>query len=88
MTTTDEAIRAAVDALADAVIAAIRAEAAAAREPASDRLMSIDEAAAALGIGRSHLYAEIGAGRLRSLTSGRRRLVPSSAVTEYIERRS
>ena len=50
------------------------------REP--DRLMSIAQAARALGIGRTALYSEIGAGRIRSVKVGRRRLVPSSAITE------
>lgn len=54
---------------------------------APDRLLSIDAAADALGLGRSLLYGEIGAGRLRSVKVGRRRLVPSSAIPEYIESR-
>ena len=49
-----------------------------------DRLLSVDEAADMLGIGRSRLYDEIAAGRLRSLRVGRRRLVPSGAIGEYI----
>ncbi len=47
-----------------------------------DRLLSVDEAAEALGIGRTAVYGEINAGRLRTLTVGRRRLVPSSAIAE------
>ena len=50
------------------------------REP--DRLLSIEQAARALGIGRTALYSEIGAGRIRSVKVGRRRLVPSSAISE------
>jgi excisionase family DNA binding protein len=50
------------------------------REP--DRLMSIAQAARALGIGRTALYSEIGAGRIRSVKVGRRRLIPSSAIIE------
>jgi len=50
------------------------------REP--DRLLSIEQAARALGIGRTALYSEIGAGHIRSVKVGRRRLVPSSAITE------
>lgn len=53
-----------------------------------DRLMSIDEAADVLGIGRSCLYGEIGAGRLGSVKVGRRRLVPSGAIHDYIATRS
>jgi excisionase family DNA binding protein len=50
------------------------------REP--DRLLSIEQAARALGIGRTALYSEIGAGRIRSFKVGRRRLIPSSAISE------
>lgn len=49
-----------------------------------DRLLSIDDAADALGIGRTRAYREIRDGRLRTVTIGRRRLVPSSAVAEFI----
>jgi len=80
----EDRVRAAVEALADALIAALRAEAAQATA-GPDRLLSIDEAAEALGIGRSRLYDEIGAGRLRSVKLGRRRLVPSSAIREFTE---
>ena len=54
------------------------------REP--DRLLSIEQAARALGIGRTALYSEIGAGRIRSVKVGRRRLVPSSAISEVASR--
>jgi excisionase family DNA binding protein len=54
---------------------------------APDRLLSVDEAAAALGCGRTLVYDEIGAGRLRSLRVGRRRLVPSGAIADYIAAR-
>ena len=64
--------------------AAIRAEVAAETRPADvERLLSVDEAAGALGIGRTRLYGELEAGRLRSIHVGRRRLVPSSALAEY-----
>jgi excisionase family DNA binding protein len=52
---------------------------------APDRLLSIPEAADALGIGRSALYAELQAGRVRSIKVGRRRLVPASAVADRIQ---
>jgi excisionase family DNA binding protein len=55
-------------------------------EPAPDRLLSIPDAADALGIGRSMLYGEISSGRIRTLKVGRRRLVPSGAVRDYIRR--
>lgn len=53
---------------------------------APERLLSVDEAAAALGIGRTRLYAEMDAGRVRSVRAGRRRLIPTSAVAEYARR--
>jgi excisionase family DNA binding protein len=76
------------DRLATAVaelVAALRDEIATERRPSErepDRLMSIEQAARALGIGRTALYSEIGAGRIRSVKVGRRRLVPSSAIIE------
>ena len=54
------------------------------REP--DRLLSIAQAARALGIGRTALYSEIWAGRIRTVKVGRRRLVPSSAIGEVASR--
>jgi excisionase family DNA binding protein len=72
------------------LIEALREEArteAAAVPRAPDRLLSIDEAAATLGIGRSLAYALIGSGGLRTLKVGRRRLVVSSAVPDEIARR-
>ncbi len=84
MTTPDHeaAVREAVGQLAAAILAAVRANE---PDPAGpDRLVSVDEAARALGIGRSALYSELAAGRLRSLKVGRRRLVPSGALVEYV----
>jgi excisionase family DNA binding protein len=78
------AVRAAVDALVAALVAAVNSEATPPEVP--DRLLSIDEAARMLGIGRSRLYEEIGSGRCRSLKVGRRRLVPSSAISDYVRR--
>ncbi len=76
----------AVTELIEALRESVRAEAAAAsRSP--DRLYSIDEAASALGLGRSLLMVEIGAGRLRSMKVGRRRLVPAAAIAGYIAER-
>ena len=67
------------------LVAALRDETATQRRPSErepDRLLSIEQAARALGIGRTALYSEIGAGRIRSVKVGRRRLVPSSAISE------
>lgn len=75
-----------VRALAE-LVEALRAEVAAESRPADvERLLSVTEAAAALSIGRTRLYAELEAGRLRSIHVGRRRLVPSSAIAEYAAR--
>jgi excisionase family DNA binding protein len=57
-----------------------------AAEPSGpDRLYSVEEAAARLGIGRTLAFGLCRDGRLRSLSIGRRRLVPSSALREYAE---
>lgn len=48
-------------------------------------LYSVDEAALALRLSRSALYELIRSGRLRSVKSGRRRLVPVAALTEYVD---
>jgi excisionase family DNA binding protein len=82
MTAEEVRVRAAVEELTAAIMAA-----AAAPKPATDapeRLLSVDEAAARLGIGRSRLYLELGSGRLGSLHVGRRVLIPASAIAEYI----
>ncbi|MGW2862496.1 helix-turn-helix domain-containing protein [Streptomyces sp. NPDC001205] len=44
-----------------------------------------EEAASALRVGRSTVYEQIRLGRLRTITIGRRRLVPPEYVAEYIE---
>jgi excisionase family DNA binding protein len=73
--------RAATDALAAAILAAVRAEAVSS-DAGPEQLLSIDRAAVLAGVGRTSIYAEIGAGRLRSVKVGRRRLVPASAIHE------
>ncbi len=52
---------------------------------APDRLYSIPEAAELLGIGRTALYAELQAGRLRRIKIGRRVLIPARALAAYSE---
>jgi len=76
----EAAIRAAVDALVAALLAAATPEPAATPE----RLHSIGEASAILGVGRSAIYTELQAGRLRGIKVGRRRLVASGAISDYI----
>ncbi len=74
-------LSAALAELVDAIRAEVRAEA---HPAAPDRLLDIDSASASLGLGRSFLYREIAAGRLRTVKAGRRRLVPAAAIAEYI----
>ncbi|UGQ58976.1 helix-turn-helix domain-containing protein [Rhodococcus pyridinivorans] len=50
------------------------------------RLHRIDAACGRLGIGRSKLYELMDAGEIRSVKIGRNRLVPESAITEFIQR--
>ena len=77
----EAAIRTATDALASAILAAVRAEAAS-NDARPEQLLSIDRTALIAGVGRTTIYAAIGAGRLRSVKVGRRRLVPASALAE------
>ncbi|MGW1891343.1 helix-turn-helix domain-containing protein [Streptomyces sp. NPDC002004] len=44
-----------------------------------------EEAATALGIGRSTVYEEIRLGRLRTVRIGRRRLVPPEYLADYVD---
>ncbi len=50
----------------------------------SPRVLRVEEAARALGIGRSLVYDLIRTGRLRSLKVGSRRLIPITAIDEVI----
>lgn len=76
-----------LDAALAELVEALKAELAETRpDPgAPERLLSVDEAARALGIGRSALYnGPIARGELRTVKVGRRRLVPASAIATYI----
>ena len=80
-----------LDAALAELAAALREEIALASSPvpnAPERLHDIRSASALLGVGRSLLYSEIGAGRLSSLKCGRRRLVSDSALREFVASRS
>jgi excisionase family DNA binding protein len=48
-------------------------------------LYRIPEAMSLLSMSRSVIYEQIRAGRLRTVTQGRSRLVPAKAITEYVE---
>jgi excisionase family DNA binding protein len=45
---------------------------------------SVPEAAQVLGVGKSTVYQLLQRGKLRSVTVGKRRLVPRAAVLEYL----
>jgi excisionase family DNA binding protein len=83
----ETAIRGVAEAFADVIARAVRAELArqAPSGPTPDRLYDVAEAAAALHVARSTLYQLIGTGALRTVKVGRRRLVPRSAVADFIE---
>ena len=49
-------------------------------------LLTIDEAAQRLGIGRSHAYVYVLRGDIPSVKLGRSRRIPLDALQEFIER--
>ena len=56
-------------------------------EPEIKLVYSVREAAAALGVGRSLIFALLADGSLESIRVGaKRRLIPAQAITAYIER--
>ena len=50
----------------------------------SPALMSVQAFCAWAGIGRTKVYEEIEEGRLRTVTSGRRRLVPTAEAERWL----
>ncbi len=52
---------------------------------AGRRLHRVEVAADVIGVGRSTAYEEIRLGRLRTVRVGRRRLVPTEYIDEYVE---
>jgi excisionase family DNA binding protein len=48
------------------------------------KLLTIDEAAKVMGLGKTRLYEELNACRLRGLKSGRKTLIPADAIDEWI----
>jgi excisionase family DNA binding protein len=61
-------------------------------EPETDRLLAADkqlyrirDAMVVLSLGRTAIYEQIRSGRLRSVTQGRSRLIPASAIAEYVK---
>jgi excisionase family DNA binding protein len=53
-------------------------------EPQRKALYRIPEAMRLLSLSRSVIYELIRSGRLRTVKEGRTRLVPESAITEYV----
>lgn len=49
------------------------------------RLHCVEAAAELIGVGRSTAYEEIRLGRLRTVRVGRRRLIPTEYIEEYID---
>lgn len=52
---------------------------------ANARLNSVETTMDRLQIGRTKVYEEIAANRLRSVSVGRRRLISDAAIADYIE---
>jgi excisionase family DNA binding protein len=50
----------------------------------SRQLYKVAEAMVVLSMSRSVIYEQIRAGRLRSVTQGRARLIPASAIADYV----
>ena len=48
------------------------------------QLYRIADAMVVLSMSRSVIYEQIRSGRLRSVTQGRKRLIPASAIADYI----
>ena len=48
------------------------------------RLLSVPEVCASTGLSRDTIYGELRSGRLRSLKVGKRRLIPTEAVDEWV----
>jgi excisionase family DNA binding protein len=52
--------------------------------PLEPQLLSVVAAMTVLNLGRTRLYELINTGRLRSVQEGRRRLIPLTAIRDYI----
>jgi excisionase family DNA binding protein len=49
------------------------------------QLYRVKDAMVVLSLGRTAIYEQIRSGRLRSVTEGRTRLIPASAIAEYVK---
>lgn len=54
--------------------------------PVARAALSVEEAADALGLGRTYIFQLIKEGALESIRAGRRRLVPVKAVDAFLAR--
>lgn len=45
---------------------------------------SVEEALSIMGIGKTHFYAQVRAGKIRCVKSGRRTLVSEQAIQEWL----
>ena len=54
------------------------------RDTAARELYRVVQVMALLSLSRSVLYEELRSGRLRSVHVGRTRLIPATAITEYV----
>jgi excisionase family DNA binding protein len=61
-----------------------RGEMTSAGQPGDRRLYRVTVAMRLLSLSRSVIYEQIRSGRLRSVTQGRTRLIPATAIAEYI----
>ena len=57
---------------------------AAASQSPGRQLYKVADAMVVLSMSRSVIYEQIRSGRLRSVTQGRARLIPASAIADYI----
>jgi excisionase family DNA binding protein len=53
-------------------------------EPSKPRLLSIKQAVYELGISRTAVYEQITAGKIKTVKIGRRRLISSEAIEDFI----
>ncbi len=55
-------------------------------EPPNRLVLTIEEAAQRLGIGRTLMYALVKAGEIESVSIGRLRRIPTDALDDYVAR--
>jgi excisionase family DNA binding protein len=48
---------------------------------------SIEEAARRVGVGRSQMYRLVAGGEIDSIKIGRRRIIPESAIQDFLDRK-